>query len=378
MNKKTLYLVVILSGLGFCLLGTPTSTKASPRLFTTSTPSPTITTEPLIIFETPTSMPVLSAECPEDGVIEGWLTVTPSALWLSYCAHCVVTPLWTSTAQPTPTWDGTGTPDATATPDATETPSPSSPTPANDGYYLEYCTSSIDWVGNGCASPVDNTVCVLSIDNRQCACEVEAFIDDVGGGGTSSCRLHVNVRARRSDWYSAASSLRWYDNVVPSHGFSSFSFWTRTNGEFYTHEGAIDASRVYEFHFATYSSAEAMGEMSLVGQAVIGLDDIVMSTPTPIATPTQSDLYCDTVHGDVPENSPFWYSGIEFGAMYCIDLLPYEKSILGVDLVIPHFAHICVQNVSLGQGKIFGMLIDLDVALFVAGVAWAIRNLFIS
>ena len=368
-----IYLLIVLAFLFFLA----SSVNASALAVETATPTPTITTKPLIILSTPTPFD-LSSDCPEDGIVDGWGTVTPSALWSAYCSQCIVTPYWTSTAKPAPTWDGTGTPPPTETP----TLSPSAtftPSPTSDGgdYYLVSCSVSISQVGNGCGVAVDNSICELQNNDKTCHCLVDASTSSDGEGGTHSCRFGVNVDTERSDWYNAASHIWWTSNVSSFNSWTDYkSIWTRADGTYYVDTGEVDARQTMGYRYQIYNDADTGGQMSVSGDAYISTDGSIVSTPTP--SPTPDGNFCDTVQDENDTDPVFGYTGIEYGAMYCADLLPFDISILGVDMSIPHFAHICLQDVSIGTGTMFGMSIDLDVALFVAGVAWAIRNLFIS
>ena len=133
------------------------SRKPGPDLFQEETPTPTVDhyacddplTPDYVEICTPTPVPTSWAPllmtatpgpgydygCPDDGSQpQGWLTKTPSSLWLLNCSQCI-TPtsnpdLWptielipTNTPYPTPT-PGPGTPTATTEPTITPTASP--------------------------------------------------------------------------------------------------------------------------------------------------------------------------------------------------------------------------------------------------------------
>jgi len=127
-----------------------------------------------------------------------------------------------------------------------------------------------------------------------------------------------------------------------------------------------------------YFSGTAGAAVNMSGDIVVTTNPVnPFAPPVPTATP-YPDVFCGSIEPEVDDTKIFGFEGLEFGAISCVDLLPYEISILGVDLSIPHFAHICFQDVSLGSAYIFGFEIDMDAPLYALGVAWALRNLFIS
>lgn len=115
-------------------------------------PEPTATQTPdwVPLFSTPTPEPTKNYACPEDGEIEGWLTVTPSGEWLYRCSECIPRPTSSFWATKTPIpIDGTKFPtlaaQATATAAAvTDTPEPSpTPTVGPKGYTRQWGWSEI-------------------------------------------------------------------------------------------------------------------------------------------------------------------------------------------------------------------------------------------
>lgn len=353
------------------------SSKAANLYQATETPSPTITTKPLIVFETPTPME-LSRECPEDGIIDGWMTVTPSVLWMSYCAHCVVTPLWTSTAKPAtaiPTFNGTGTP-----PENTPTPTPTI-TPTQE--YTGGLTEVIAFVGFGQTNSQGSTWACTILSEYQAHCAGTIWLTSYRARNSA---FEVDIRVDKTVDDRDIMFVGSFDGVGDTQQLSiSYSYDEYLAGlaslpydgiEYeYIYSPPLEVGRVTAWHDYQFYAGEWNEYHAITGEVEVYLYPHFPPEGTP--TPSPDSLYCDAVHGESGE-SPFGYDGITYGAMYCVDLLPFEISILGVDLSIPHFAHICIQDVSLGKGRMFGMEIDLDVALLVMGVAWAVRNLFIS
>jgi len=98
--------------------------------------------------------------------------------------------------------------------------------------------------------------------------------------------------------------------------------------------------------------------------------------------PETGDGYCQTIEdfaiGMGGGSGGFYFTGVTYGSDYCVDVGGWSYSILGVGIDIPMIAHICFQDVAIGEIAIFGLAVSLDdiVVLFVA--AWALRNLFTS
>jgi hypothetical protein len=102
----------------------------------------------------------------------------------------------------------------------------------------------------------------------------------------------------------------------------------------------------------------------------------VTPTVTPTATATHIASYCEIT--DSVGSIAFSYSGLIFGAAHCVDVGNWSVSILGIAIDIPWIAHLCFQDVTLGTVILFNVVVSLDIIAYVLGVAWAIRNLFIS
>lgn len=351
--QKKISLVALFVLVLLVVLSFPKSTKASPLFQTTPSPSPTITTQPLIVFETPTPFEY-SSDCPEDEIVEGWGTVTPSALWMSLCAHCILTPYHTYTPAPTdesfPTPpDGTVYPTQTPEPTPTSTPDPSpiDNFSFNSGSHgAPYVTVSSDtWT---CSKTDDYTLScagtILGYDSNQYVSGdifVEAFIETSGN----------EYDPVYWEW-----ELFEGGSVNPL-GMSDQSVLSTTGN--FTARGTSPPT-----------GASYVGNVSFSATLIISLQPIPDEPPPP-------ELYCDEVQGETGEDV-FGYTGITYGQIFCVDLLPFEAEFLGLTISIPHFAHICIQDVGIGTATILGMPINLNVALFVLGLGWAIRNLFIS
>jgi len=322
----------------------------------------TITSEPILKMTTPTPQTFdEDTSCSEDGTISGWETVTPSSYWLYQCSQCLVTLEGTSTAVPPtaiPTWDGTGTPLPTLEPTATPTPTETPFVP-----YVIHCGST------DCIQVDDYTA------KRYCDGSVMSW----------SCSLRVT-----SGWAHVSGSVEgvWtWDSYTNRDVGAKAEFYRKYIGTTtYTFPGAFAKTGTIEIPYTTVPLSTNTTEES-VSTRITGLgtgDDAWFEgwlyaygypAPTP---PPATDMYCASVDGEQDDGEIFGFTGIELGSTYCVDLLPWEISILGVDISIPLFAHICFQNISLGSIYVFGLKLGLDGFVYALGVAWALRNMFIS
>ena len=137
-------------------------------------PEPTATQTPdwVPLFSTPTPEPTKNYACPEDGEIEGWLTVTPSGEWLYRCSQCIPRPTSSFWATKTPIpIDGTKFPTLAAQQTATaaavtDTPEPSpTPTVGPHGYTRQWEWSEVACVMGNCTSRVDGNL--VTVDDRE-------------------------------------------------------------------------------------------------------------------------------------------------------------------------------------------------------------------
>ena len=332
----------------------------------------TITSHAILDFSTPTPINYSAdTTCAEDGNIEGWGTVTPSALWRLMCESCVVTPFLTSTAPPAPTWDGTGTPPptGTATPEATSTPAPTlTPQAVNNEFnradtklsvsfdytYEPFCTD--------CYYDVDCNLWTLT-----------TYRCDIIFSGTSNAtdehypQAHVVGNLWMGYWRPTDIYYFRHDDVVSN---------IEITGQ--VDDGYIGTTEVVMAIPSTnLLASQGQGNFYYRGKLLYSMQNTdplhIAGTPTP--APLQS--MCSSVKGG-GDDQIFGFEGIEFGAMRCVDLFEYSVTILGIDINLPMFAHLCFQDVSLGNAYIFGFPIDMDAPLYLLGITWFLRNLFVS
>lgn len=124
------------------------------------------------LFSTPTPEPTKNYACPEDGEIEGWLTVTPSGEWLYRCSACIPRPTssYWATKTPIPV-DGTKFPTLAAQQTATaaaitDTPEPSpTPTVGPKGYTRQWGWSEVACIMGGCPKEMYGNL--VTVEDRE-------------------------------------------------------------------------------------------------------------------------------------------------------------------------------------------------------------------
>jgi hypothetical protein len=347
----------------------------SPSLATAQEPTPTatITSPPPLQISTPVSGEFDEGnDCPEDGNITGFGTVTPSAFWEYSCSHCLVTPESTSTPAPVPTWDGTGTPPPTTTPTIDVTPTSQ---PQAGGYITEYTMVGYVQPNSWClTNTLNSTVCTLSPDGSVLSCSVDMQAYDSASSDTlgRSCEAGIQVSFLRSQ---DELYVYWEDDITftPTQSqnvmYANYQNYDLSSGELLITQGGIATIRAY-------SSGLYTGFLRVVGTLTISTSPIGIP-PTP--TPNPDAEFCSSV-APLNDEEYFGFTGVEFGQMACVDFLdpPINKEILGVEINIPHFIHLCFQDVSIGVITLFGMSFSLDTIVAVGVAIWALRNLFIS
>lgn len=337
--------------------------------------TPTMTSKPLVDMSTPTPASYnFDGACP-DGEPAGWLTVTPSSLWLQQCTHCLITPVVTSTPPPptpVPTWDGIGaspTPAPTSTPTLHPTLAATPPVSLTCNNTCELsCEQLNDWTVRYDLTGWEGSYCSYNFPEY-------AHISDLYILHEGHIRAYGTTGNDYWSWWFKGAALEnsVYTLLADDHGppTGTTPYWVDVYWEGEFHAG--DIVRIDQYGKFGWYKADVWESGYIIFSAVP-----LTSQPTPTPAPTPSLSYCSAVDGGVDDGEIFGYTGLEFGSIYCADLLPFHVSILGLDITIPHFAHICLQNVSAGDVYIFGMRIPLDSFLYALGVSWAIRNLFVS
>jgi len=327
----------------------------------------------------PTVLPTLdysNLDCPT-GTPVGWGTVTPDPGWLVMCEQCIPqTALPTSTPRPsTPDPSVTGTP-ATATPTATleVTPTPS-------GHLTGLSCGWVEGSGSTCEASEDGARLYIYVPYQDVygttnemhfiigpelvghQIYITYFFETTYG---NSCGFGLNYPWWRTELGRTTAGL---DTWVSDHANAGdYYFWTQDEvSTVYSPGGAFLKTWMISGWPCSY--------MSDMGAHAIITTYPTAVTPTP--TPAVSSGYCGSVQST---QDLFGWDGIDFGASACFDIGPYSGiSILGWDFAAtPHLAHLCAQDVSLGTVTIFGVSLSLQVIAYVLGIAWVVRNMFVS
>lgn len=356
------------------------SVYAAPPAQDTQTPTVTITSQGAYV---PTIQPTMAADdfaC-GTGTPVGYGTVTPDGLWSVLCSSCMpLEGLETSTPNPT-----SYTPTVTGTP-----PTPTS-TP-NTGPALI-----------SCGSRGDNGVSCTEID----AYTVRLTI--VSSGSAQGIFWGSVESFDTATWYVELHSLvytvgQWYDTTIyPETSLvggllDDGGMWYPPISYTSTYLGCGGGCRYYDFNVGTYERViedvlpgdHLFWVFSRVGGSAWwdtnGMYAIISSVPTGgTATPTPgpSGGYCTVVNGGgEPASEGFSWSGITYGSQYCFDIGPLDQWDWGIvnlaNIGLPWIAHICLQEIDIGVIEIFGVSVSLLVVAYVVGIAWIIRNMFVS
>lgn len=402
MKKKLLALfpLMLLSASLAAFLIPPGSVQAQEDTPTASnTPVYTVTITappPPLVTVLPGTFPA-SFLCPTGNPLL-WNTVTPSSAWWFFCAQCISTRYATSTPRtPTPTITPTGTvstPTKTPTPTLTPTATPSILT-----LYVMY-PPVLNVYGSGMTVDSHSESCYQVYGGYYCSGTFTAH------WSTNAFERNMSLwmGMRRSDNSTDNYAVYMWHRIVPNYVSAVAEWGARTHDVSDGNENWIswtdDASdednvnrngdplpscggagqtickEVRPFYIRPRNSSSA--GQTFNWQTYFYAVPLPPTTPTvtPTATATRIGSYCDVT--DSVGSIAFSYSGLIFGAAHCVDVGNWSVSILGIAITIPWIAHLCFQDVTLGTVILFNVVVSLDVIAYVLGVAWAIRNLFIS
>ncbi len=360
-DKKQFFYPLLGLAVGWAML---TGAFPSAAYAQTSTPTatltPTITEAPSDPFVIPTrGTNPEDFECPE-GYPEGWLTVTPSSLWDIVCSQCFISATGTpepATSTPTP---GAGTPTVT----------PVTPTATVGPYYY----AGGEWI-----HPFD-------------------IVHTAGGGYWVIKEWEMNMSDYLTGIVYKFSGGGGGLQIKPMAASPVSLFYGDTSFSVYDAEAKVcicewsgscvwmfEAAHIYDCDYTTnmayWNQPVGAGvrnvewQVGYVGSRTYSMDYIqpvyygVPSgpTPTPMPTAIPVDSYCSVIDPGEQQEEDFLWSGITWGASYCIDIGPY------VLFDIPHVAHICVQNISMGYVYVFGIKVLLDIILYVFGGVMIVR-----
>jgi len=361
------------------------------------TPTPSMTGVPgMMVTVRPTGTAISDISCPT-GMPAQWLTKTPSTLWDLYCSSCVVSTLQSlPTANPTITRTPTKT--VTPSPTSTGTITPLAPTVTGTpntsvsqymyivpgGYNHTYTYLGEEWdfdtvletgipygarrdykaflVNNLVTSTykgvVDTTLHVglscggtmyFYFNNRTLGNIVLLFDDEYKTDSqiiAPMTEVLIKTHVYNSGWTGDIRRYFQVDVLLPNypdgeHEDFNYRWWYQL--------GCANSSYKVSNNFKT-------GEFDLA------------STPTP--QPAQS--YCSVVEGDDADEDLFGFEGLEFGNKYCFDLGGWEFNALGLEVNIPLWLHLCLQNLSFGVLTIFGVTFSIDTIFYGIAVVWGI------
>lgn len=387
MNKqyiKVACYVGFLLSLGALSMGGARSVSAYQA---TDTPTSTITAVGGYI-PTINATQALNLECGVNTPI-GWGSVTPDGVWSVLCSSCMVTPFPSFTPPATSTFPSpTGTlPTSTITATA---PSPTS---------TALPPGAITCNGNSA-----ELVCVqvnaytIRLDVQGNPFNVSMNYAPIYGSGAGT-HYYFELFWNNGTWVDP------FDGGSAAERHGNYGHYFITDGFLVLNGGggapcANPGDRCGEFptglfyHDYIYASGDRL--IGLVragpdnnffwtpgGSSLLVSAAPILPAPTPTPTPTGTPPgYCQVVNGGgaVPD-SGFEFNGITFGSTACFDIGPiptWDFGFLVVNVNIPWIAHLCLTDVDLGVITAFGVQISLLTLSYVWGIAWAIRNLFMS
>lgn len=348
------------------------------RAQATATP----TAEP--IFKTATPHPTGFYDCPDEGLMVGYGTVTPAVSWLNSCSFCLSTQVAGDyTATPMPTLEGTpGTPAPTYTPTATATPEGGVFVPGVQDIELDGVSCDPAWT------------CITN----------SPYHEIYANEGT--WQVHITGRSAR-DWFNAPEnvssstwvkvqvyySMAWRD-VWTGYATTTGYFSQTVNVPLTTSNPASGQVRVY-----VYMTAPAVDKWSWVNidwaeglgvNAVVGPNP---PAPTPTATP-ENNSACASIQGEGVSGDSLNAEDIftipvpSLHEAECIVLMPefsipttIINLIPGVnfenDIYFPG-ASLCVRAMTIGILTILGMNIDLDFYAVIVGSMMILRKVLRS
>lgn len=367
------------------------STPTVTRTATITAPPPY---QPQVNLTLPTNF-----DCPI-GLPVGWGTVTPQAGWEIFCSQCVGVPYGTNTpGTPSPTVTVTGTP-PTATVTATVTVTPTGTVAPNELTLtwtdFFYDSGSIqDTDHNSSGSSGDSLadwyfyVTGTAISNPFGAMPTGNF-RNMGFLATVSGTLYISIhytsnftttQAGFYDGFPACSGAPCATTLVGGGTDTDVERnYSMTGGTTYSVGGlGLYASGAFSGCANVHCSASVWYHLSFVpGQSAF--------TPTPQATATVAATaypsFCAAVNGgdaysNIDTQGISW-TGIATYNLSCFDLGPTHFTLFSYDWDIPWLAHICLQEIDIGNLNVFGVGISLLVTVYALGVAWVLRNMFIS
>jgi len=387
MKKKYL---VILPGVLLFLLVFYARVSASPAVQETMTPFPSITPLPptVTVTPSPTIIPA-SSNCAGSALPSGWLTLTPSYLWLDQCGGC----LSALTPSPSPTLPSVcGTPIVTGTPPVTPLPTVCStvtvtPTPTAAGatpthvvtsHYFDTVTVSVFSQGWAALESHSETCSPSGGSLRYLLCEgvVTGYKTNAGASGSLKAQVSFVARGASGTYYARG----WVEGLSTLKGRISSTYYTLPgNLGGATLSRSVGQGGSFVIEVAPVSdSAPLNSRQDFTWWMTIDTAAYTFpSTPSPSPTPTisatnQPGLYCSSVNNtNTALTDDFGFSMFEpDGDMTCGG---WDDTTIGTE-VLPAF-HPCFQPSRFGVVKLFGISVELGTLAVVAAAAWIWRFL---
>ncbi len=383
----------------------------------TVTPSPTW--QPLFPSRTP--RPTINSACPE-GLPDGWLTVTPSSKWMGYCGECV----YGEAVRPTGDWS-----------DFEVTPFPEEYITHLGNCTLEELDDGceiISWPATGgvacqCLGYPTPTPGITPTTTTE-----HYFINDVPYDHVQIITSGINISATRpinttgicgtnayisaigsknNLWYGSYNGTSYGEAWIGNNGYSKWKLYDTIGGSDAQGIGYVCQSTATLWEFETcsifnnltgWSSALALnlrtdmeisvGQYSQNGYAANEAPEIKVlcygiETQAPTATPDTGADYCAVV-----EARPEFLAdeiGLSlpipvYGAGECVQIGGWSIDISWLEAIFPNLFTfnmpdslgvpgfiLCIHPFLMGEFNLFGLMIDMDLLLYVTACIAIIR-----
>ncbi|MCD4760068.1 hypothetical protein K8R33_04215 [archaeon] len=335
--------------------------------------------------------------CPVGG-IEGLGSCTPAPLWLFHCEHCIgglptVTPVITPTPQATPF---PGNEDSIVT-----FASQCEFKLNGEGEYIYVPDVSEDYIDDetvNCSYSqfLSRTVYGRSDPTNQ-DYVVTFYVDYdlyVSAGGAPYCGYNREFRLYFINHYADSVDINVYD--VETDTLLDYREDLTSGQKFYLVLGTsgncevLDEDWELAIEYIVNGSASTSQDVGVYDYKtsywMSGLLTRIVNFRfernyyVPEGEEEESS-YCDEVvcQGETGfEEFGFSHSGLAYGNTYCLDLGPVVYEIFGFGINIPWIAHICFQQIGLGDVLLLGVNLSLDIVLLTITMAWFINIVFLS
>jgi len=370
----------------------------------TQTPEPTSTPVPAYIPDVldPEDLPDIGSDftCPSGGV-SGVGECEPASLWLLKCGHCL------DNLAPVPT--------------AVGTPSPT-PDPAWEDSYMLFHETLSKWLLGGSGSPVTEPEpeTIYSYESTEDPQDEYMWVwnDSLPDSYTTTVYYDFKLDVEGYGYYGSNRVVRLYvkntglvdDQYGYGNGYAEINVYDNSTGtlsesweldyseqeyiDLWYAEGSIpieiDEQLAFEVIAYGYNQA-SLADIQIVVQRLQFFGDPDWEEIASMhyennvyyysEEEEEEENYCSSVvcEGDTGyEEYGFGYDGITYGAITCFDIGPVNWTVLGVGFTIPWIAHLCLQQIGMGDLNALGVNIDLNIILLTMSVAWAFYYIFVT